>query len=200
VKSLQIRIITYKDPKKGERIAAEVREKLEKETSEGEVKINDIRDSYPLLQARMVFNVFSLHPAIAKIAFEYATLKLGQQYAFTRDAALPKQFIFEEDPQQRTNIPVRGMIFPSIEMPEPFEKILGGNENEHVLILLENMCTIFLFGKLFGIIQVFENNPENLERYKEAYKNGFVTIIDTSSKKTTHYDVGKYIAMKQGIK
>ncbi len=191
IKGISVEIITYKDPKKYDIISKQVKQKLS--SLSPQIKIVDKGDFHPTIETKFVFSVYDFQQAIVKIAFEYAILKLGNHYAFSDDSEILRSFILEEDLERRKNIPLKGRIFPSFAPEDPLHNLYRIDKGFHALIRFANSVWIYLFGKLWGIIYIFDiNSTDTIKEWLDE-NSASILLVNSQTKKHQEMNLWKYL-------
>jgi hypothetical protein len=198
IKEISAEINFDKDPVRSEKVLGNVKQKLEGLTDL--TKVEEKEDPNPLvLEAKSKNQIYDQRPAFVKIAFEFAVLKLGEVYAFSDDAEILRNFILEEDFEKRRKINIKGPIFPSIYLEGPLNYLFGVNKDYHAIIFNMNSVWIYLFGRLWGIIGVFELTQENIEKYGISWNSASIILVDSHTKKYQEMNLWKYVRGLQNL-
>lgn len=181
IKETSAEINFDKDPVCSEKVMGNVKQKLESILDL--IKVEEKEELNPVLQAQRKISIYDHQPAIVKIAFEFAVLKLGEAYAFSDDAEILRKFVLEEDFEKRKELKVNGRIFPSISSEEPLNYRFEVNKDYHAIIFITNFVWIYLFGQVWGIISIFERTPENIKKYTISDNSAIIMLADSLTKK-----------------
>ena len=149
----------------------------------------------PELSATIELNLLSIQPAVIKIAYEYAILKLGPAFASTAAAGHMRSFILEENARRRETIPVMGRIFPysADAHHETMERVMAGRHDLHVLTLWQGVASVYLYGTLYGTVRALPSDEEVPAAFREGINPGFATTIDVTSRAVSDGSFDDYL-------